>query len=153
MRMNPKLLTRIPFMGIIDEQRGNMQYNTKKKKAILHFFTVYPDTWFTAEQVAVALDDIGRSTVYRVIGELCDGGMLVKDYSDKAGCAVYRADKEACHEHFHLKCVKCGKYIHVEDKRTEELLASLAKDNAFSLDVGKTVLYGTCEECKGGESK
>ena len=130
-----------------------MTYNTKQKKAIERFFTVYPETWFTAEQVAVALDGIGRSTVYRVIGELCESGFLVKEYSEKTGSAVYRPDQEACHAHFHMKCVRCGKYIHVEDKKTEELLADLAEKNAFSLDVGKTVLYGTCEDCKGAGNK
>ena len=125
-----------------------MQYNTKNKKTIVQFFKVYPDTFFTAEQVAVALDGVGRSTVYRLLPELCAAGVIVKEYSDQTGCAVYKLDKEACHEHFHLKCTKCGKFVHVEDEETEKALQKLAGSSDFVLDVGKTVLYGTCDECR-----
>lgn len=129
-----------------------MQYNTKRKKAVIGFFKVYPETFFTAEQVAVALDDIGRSTVYRIITELCENGSLVREYSEKNGCWMYKADKEACHEHFHIKCTGCGKYVHLDDKETEDLLLRVANESGFDINVRKTVLFGLCAQCREKEN-
>ena len=150
--MNPKLLTQDKNTGILCRLGERMQYNTKKRKAITDFFKIYSETWFTAEQVAVAMDGIGRSTVYRVITELCEQGTLVKEYSDNKNCFVFKADKKACHEHFHMKCVSCGKYVHVEDKLAEEMIGKIAGENDFMIDKSKTVLYGTCKECRKKES-
>ena len=125
-----------------------MQYNTKRKKAVAGFFKVYPETFFTAEQVAVALDDIGRSTVYRIITELCENGYLIREYSEKNACWMFKADKESCHEHFHIKCMSCGRFVHLDNKETEQTLLCAAENMGFSIDVRKTVLYGLCKQCK-----
>lgn len=129
-----------------------MPYNTKKKKAIMDFFKVYPETWFTAEQVAVAMDGVGKSTVYRVITELCETGYLLKEYSEKKNCFVFKNDKKACREHLHLQCVSCGKYVHVEDDLAKNIADAIAGENAFTIDNRRTVLYGTCAECKRKEN-
>ncbi|MBR1625376.1 MAG: transcriptional repressor [Clostridia bacterium] len=125
-----------------------MQYNTKKKKAIMDFFKVYPDTYFTAEQVAVALDDIGRSTIYRVITDLCESGFLTKEYSEEKGCLAYKTDKESCREHFHMKCNMCGRLSHLDSKEMEETVLKITEESGFSVDVRRTVFYGVCENCK-----
>ncbi len=130
-----------------------MQYNTKNKKAIMSFFKENGDEWYTAEQVAEAMGEIGRSTVYRIVSELSEAGLILREHSEKLGCAVYKGDNRNCREHFHLRCIECGKYVHIEDKKTEELISAIAKDNEFSIDKGKTVLYGMCEKCRGANKK
>lgn len=130
-----------------------MQYNTKNKKAIIDFFKGSGEEWYTAEQVAEAMGEIGRSTVYRIVSELSEAGLLLREHSEKLGCAVYKIDNRNCREHFHLRCTGCGKYVHIEDKKTEELISAIAKNNEFSIDKGKTVLYGVCEKCRGEGKK
>ncbi len=125
-----------------------MQYNTKNKKTITEFFNSNGDEWFTAEQVVGSVDGIGKSTVYRILGELYESGLLLREYSENNACVAYKADKRGCREHFHIKCVSCGKLVHIEDKKTEKELEDVAKSNGFCLDKGKTVLYGVCEKCK-----
>ena len=130
-----------------------MQYNTKNKKKITEFFNRHADEWFTSEEVAESVDGVGKSTVYRILGELFESGFLLREYSEEKACAVYKADKRGCREHFHIKCVSCGKLVHIEDKETEKELEDVAKSNGFCLDKGKTVLYGVCEKCKDGIKK
>ena len=128
-----------------------MQYNTKNKKTIIEFFKSHSDEWFTAEQVETSLNSVGKSSVYRIVGELADSGVLLREYSERLSCAVYKIDNKNCREHFHLKCVECGRFVHIEDENVCNLLDKIAKNNDFSIDKGKSVLYGTCENCRKEE--
>lgn len=130
-----------------------MQYNTKNKKTITEFFNRNGEEWFTAEQVAESVDGVGKSTVYRILGELYESGFLLREYSEKRACVAYKADKRGCREHFHIKCVSCGKLVHIEDKDAENELEIVARSNGFCLDKGKTVLYGVCDKCKENNQK
>lgn len=128
-----------------------MQYNTKNRKAIENFFRKNEEKWYSAEEVAKENTGIGRSSVYRIVGELYDCGFLLKEYSEKSGSTVYKADTKHCREHFHLMCTGCGKLVHIEDKHTDELLSAIAETNEFLIDKGKTVLYGKCDKCRRKE--
>ena len=55
---------------------------------------------------------------------------------------------EACRDHLHLSCKKCGKTFHMDEAETEALVEAVAKLDGFEIDRSETVLYGLCEDCK-----
>ena len=51
--------------------------------------------------------------------------------------------------HLHLKCVKCGKIIHLECHFMEEISHHIEESHGFTLQCKNSILYGVCKECKG----
>ena len=48
-----------------------------------------------------------------------------------------------------LKCVKCGKIIHLECHFMEEISHHIEESHGFTLQCKNSILYGVCKECKG----
>lgn len=129
-------------------------YNTKQRGATEDFLRSHAGVHYTVDSLLTALENsgvsIGRTTVYRTLERLCDEGKVNK-YSGNFGegvCYQYVSDKE-CTSHFHLKCEGCGKLIHLECGRIEEIGAHIAREHGFKVNKLKTVFYGVCEECAG----
>ncbi len=127
-------------------------YNTKQRGATEAFLRKHSNRHFTVDSLLAALEDagvkIGRTTVYRTLERLCNDGKVNK-YASTSGegvCYQYVSDK-ACHGHFHLKCEGCGKLIHLECGRIDELGAHIARDHGFEVNKLKTVFYGVCKDC------
>lgn len=60
----------------------------------------------------------------------------------------YQGDDTACHNHFHLKCVKCGRLFHVSCDFLSQIEEHVYKHHIFLLTIPRTVLYGVCEDCQ-----
>lgn len=127
-------------------------YNTKQRGATEAFLREHADSHFTVDSLLDALENagvsIGRTTVYRTLERLSDEGKVNK-YAGATGegvCYQYVSD-EACHSHFHLKCEECGKLIHLECGKIEEIGAHIARKHGFKVNKLKTVFYGVCGEC------
>ena len=52
-----------------------------------------------------------------------------------------------CRQHFHLKCLSCGKLTHLRCGMSQELLAHIREEHGFRVDSGRSILYGLCREC------
>lgn len=91
----------------------------------------------------------GKSTVYRLINRLVEEGSVKRFVKSGSKQFVYQlvADEE-CHHHLHMKCVNCGKLLHMEHKMSEELIGLIAAGNEFAVDSEETTLFGKCKECK-----
>ncbi|MBE6728096.1 MAG: transcriptional repressor [Ruminococcaceae bacterium] len=99
------------------------------------------------EQIALQGNAVGRTTVYRCLEKLVSEGRVQKYAAvGESACYQYLSD-EGCHDHFHLKCVSCGKLIHIECEHITELAKHIGEEHGFSVDKLKTVLYGKCKEC------
>ncbi len=128
-------------------------YNTRQKDEILKAISDFGQEHFTAADVAKKLSEkgvnIGQATVYRTIDRLSENGGLRKYIVDGAA-ACYQANDGhgGCHEHFHLKCAKCGELIHAECEELARIAEHIASDHGFSVDFSKTVFYGVCRECE-----
>ena len=61
----------------------------------------------------------------------------------------YVDEEKGCHEHYHLKCIECGKLIHVDCTHIDEIQSHIEKHHNFSVDKSRIVLYGTCSDCMG----
>ena len=131
-------------------------YNTKQRDEILRCIASFGNEHFTAADVTARLTKeghiVGQATVYRLLERLAEGGSLRKYVIDGTTAACYQnledAAREDCHEHFHLKCEKCGKLIHVECRELAKIASHMEEGHGFRIDRKKTVFYGLCGACR-----
>ena len=124
------------------------KYLTKPRKMILDLFENNPETSFSAKEI---IEDpeitVGEATVFRCLTHLTARGYLRK-YDSGEGALYQYNRKGECDRHFHLKCLTCGKIIHLDCELMETIGAHIREDHAFAIDVSRTVIYGHCESCQ-----
>ena len=91
----------------------------------------------------------GRSSVYRLLAELAESGAVRKSRARGTGY-VYQLSGD-CHGHLHLECLVCGKVSHLKCDCSAEIAAHLLKTHGFSVDRGRSLLFGVCAAC--GEAR
>ncbi len=126
-------------------------YKTKQRESILECLRSNRDKHFTADDIVETLrtqgENVGRTTVYRYLDKLCDEGIVRKYVVADGGSACFQLCSENCREHFHLMCVKCGRLIHTECSYLSGVGEHVKSKHGFTVDPGRTVLYGMCAEC------
>ena len=90
-------------------------------------------------------DDIGLATVYRVLTQFEEAG-LVKRHNFEEGRSVFELDHGAHHDH--LVCVKCSKVEEFVDPMIEERQQSVAKKAGFTITDHSLNIYGICGKCQ-----
>lgn len=131
-----------------------MSYNTKQKSAIINCIQEIDNRHFTVDELFDLLNkggnSVGRTTVYRMLERLTDEGVLRKyAATGESACYQYAGERDDCHEHFHLKCEKCGSLIHLDCDEIAEFHNHIKSHHGFSVNNFKTVIYGICEGCDG----
>lgn len=133
-------------------------YNTEQKKMLLDFLERNHDSSYTIDEIAEGLKSAagekapGKSTVYRLMTRLVED-KRVHRFADEGGRRfLYRiiAD-EHCRNHLHLKCLGCGKILHLDHATSDALLEGVRKMKNFSVSEEDTLLFGSCAECRMGE--
>lgn len=126
-------------------------YHTKQQETVLNFFKENKENQFTADEAAKLLENknVGKSSVYRIVSKLCETGVLKRFSGEKGKGAKYQFVGEcgSCEEHFHLKCLKCGKLVHLENELSDTVL-SLMQAHDFEVSEELTMLVGKCSNCK-----
>lgn len=91
---------------------------------------------------------IGRATVYRSIEKLV--GMKVLDRIDFAdGTHYYRLCGSGTHHH-HLACTKCHRVVELDFCLEESQIATIGRQQSFSIEDHAITLFGRCKECRAG---
>ena len=98
-----------------------------------------------AEQV-----DIGLATVYRVLTQFEQAGILMRSQFD-GGKAVFELNDGDHHDH--LICTTCGTVVEFTDTDIEKRQHKIAKDNGFALESHTMLLYGVCGKCRDAGDK
>jgi Fur family ferric uptake transcriptional regulator len=134
-------------------------YETAAKRALCGYLTDCTERPQSAEQIRAALiaagHSVGQSTVYRILGDLCTEGRVKKYRADQSGEGFvyqYVGAHRNCESHLHLQCVRCGALRHLECDYNAQLAKHLLSEHGFALDCGRSVLYGLCAACAGGEA-
>ena len=126
-------------------------YKTKQKSLILDCIKLTAGKHFTADDIAEMLDEkgqhVGKATVYRHLDRLLSDGEIKKYTLDGKVGACYQYSGENTCEHFHLKCVECGKLIHADCTFLDKLSSHIADEHGFVIDGTRTVFYGRCSQC------
>ncbi|MFF7396260.1 Fur family transcriptional regulator [Achromobacter sp. NPDC008082] len=84
---------------------------------------------------------IGLATVYRVITQLEDAGLLKRTQLD-AHTTVFELNDKGHHDH--MVCTQCGQILESSDPAMAQLVRKIAKRSGFALDSYSLVLYGGC---------
>ena len=93
--------------------------------------------------------NISLATIYRTLDKLCSEGIARKmTMGDGAGSCYQYVQESDCHSHFHLKCIECGKLIHLSCDFLANMEKHIHKEHGFTISAGKTVIYGKCSDCE-----
>lgn len=133
------------------------EYTTKQRDAILNFLKEN-NAHTTASDILFHLREqgykISSATVYRTLEKFEAEGLVKKMVIGEGTGACYQfTDSEGCAEHFHLKCIKCGRLIHLSCEFMHEMEKHIYDDHGFTVSSGRTVIYGVCQSCNGSPVK
>lgn len=91
--------------------------------------------------------EIGLATVYRVLTQFEQAGILMRSQFD-GGKAVFELNDGDHHDH--LICTNCGKVVEFSDSDIEKRQQKIAKEKGFALESHTMMLYGICSDCSSG---
>ena len=132
-------------MNRTDEIKNSGLKATLPRIKILEIFQKTSQRHMTAEDVYKALlvedADIGLATVYRVLTQFEQAGLLSRNHFE-SGKAVFELNEG--HHHDHLVCLTCGKVEEFFDAQIEERQHSIAKERGFQLQEHSLALYANC---------
>lgn len=90
--------------------------------------------------------DIGLATVYRVLTQLEEVGLLSRN-TFTSGKAIYEINEGKHHDH--LVCLGCGRADEFNDPTIEKRQKVIAETFGYVLHDHRMALYGYCPECAG----
>lgn len=88
-------------------------------------------------------DEIGLATVYRVLNQFDDAGIVTRHHFE-GGKSVFELSHKKHHDH--LVCLKCGRVIEFEDDVIEQRQLDIAESHNIKLTNHSLYLYGECED-------
>lgn len=96
-------------------------------------------------QLLMREDEIGIATVYRVLTQFEDAGLVIR-HNFEGGSSVFELANADHHDH--LVCVRCGRVEEFQDEVIEERQEAIAARLSFTLTNHQLNLYGLCPECQ-----
>lgn len=125
---------------------------TLPRLKILELLERSQDKHLSAEDVYKIMleqgEDVSLPTVYRVLKQFEDAGMVKSHNFDNQQSTVYEITPEEHHDHF--ICVRCNKVVEFTNQVIEAEQKKVAEDMGFELTDHALILYGICNkpECK-----
>jgi Fur family ferric uptake transcriptional regulator len=118
---------------------------TLPRLKIINLFEQSPVRHLTAEDVYRQLLaeglDVGLATVYRVLTQFEQAGLLVRHHFE-TGKAVFELNEGGHHDH--LVCMQCGRVEEFFDAEIEKRQAAIARDRGFAIREHALYLYAEC---------
>ena len=93
---------------------------------------------------------VNTTTVYRYLDKLCAEHIVIKypDLNSDKAVFQFAGEEKKCTEHLHLKCIRCGKVVHLDCDFMAEFKEHLYKDHGFRLHCSGDMLHGICQDCE-----
>src|SRR5207244_1854030 len=85
--------------------------------------------------------DIGLATVYRVLTQFEQAGLLVRHHFE-SGKAVFELNEGGHHDH--LVCLNCGRVEEFFDAEIEKRQTKIARERGFRISEHASYLYAEC---------
>ena len=134
-------------MSQIDELKNNGLKATLPRLKILEVFQSGSMRHMSAEDVFRQLlnenADIGLATVYRVLTQFEQAGILSRNHFE-SGKAVYELNEGQHHDH--MVCLDCGRVEEFYDAEIEALQHAVAKAKGFEIADHALSLYAHCTQ-------
>jgi Fur family transcriptional regulator, ferric uptake regulator len=132
-------------MSNVDELKSSGLKATLPRIKILEVFQRSERRHLTAEDVFKALlaegADIGLATVYRVLMQFEQAGLLVRS-NFESGKSVFELNEGQHHDH--LVCLSCGRVEEFFDAEIEQRQRTIAITRGFELQDHSLALYARC---------
>ncbi len=121
---------------------------TTPRMAVLDIFETHTRRHLTADDVVRCLNerkiDLGLPTVYRVLAQLTEAGLLTRSMFDWARASY---ELQSPDPHGHLVCVGCGTIEEFKDEQIVSRERDAACERGFEIAERHQVLYGRCASC------
>lgn len=136
----------------------NQEYKTKQKECVLRCLRENADRALTIDELTQLLhlqgEAVGKTTVYRWVDKLVQSGDVRKFTAGRGSSATFQLMEHphACEDHLHLKCVHCGKFIHLDCEVMAGVNEHIQAHHGFRIDNTKSLLFGVCSDCMEKES-
>jgi Fur family ferric uptake transcriptional regulator len=118
---------------------------TLPRLKIINVFEQSPVRHMTAEDVYRQLLadglDVGLATVYRVLTQFEQAGLLIRHHFE-SGKAVFELNDAKHHDH--LVCLTCGRVEEFFDAEIEKRQNKIAKERGFAIHEHALYLYAEC---------
>jgi len=118
---------------------------TVPRLKIINLFETSSMRHMTAEDVYRQLLseglDIGLATVYRVLTQFEQAGLLMRHHFE-SGKAVFELNQGSHHDH--LVCMHCGRVEEFYDAEIEKRQTKVARDRGFTITEHALYLYAAC---------
>lgn len=118
---------------------------TLPRLKILDLFENSNKRHMTAEEVYSLLkedgQDIGLATVYRVLTQFEQAGLLIRHHFD-SDRAVFELNQGEHHDH--LVCLQCGRVEEFYDEDIENRQKEVAESRGFSIHEHSLQIYANC---------
>jgi Fur family transcriptional regulator, ferric uptake regulator len=132
-------------MTQVEELKSSGLKATLPRIKILEVFQRTERRHMTAEDVFKALlvegSDIGLATVYRVLMQFEQAGLLVRS-NFESGKSVFELNEGSHHDH--LVCLSCGRVEEFFDAEIESRQRAVAESRGFELQDHALALYARC---------
>lgn len=89
--------------------------------------------------------DVGLATVYRVLTQFEQAGLLVRHHFE-SGKAVFELNQGGHHDH--LVCLQCGRVEEFFDAEIEKRQTKIARERGFEISEHALYLYAECTRVK-----
>jgi Fur family ferric uptake transcriptional regulator len=133
-------------------------YHTRQQDELIAYLEAHPENHHTAAQIRDHLAQMGKpistATIYRQMERFVAEGTVRKYLLETGDSACYEyvgEQKRRCASHFHCKCEKCGRLIHLDCDELQEIRRHLREHHGFAWDSGRTVFYGICDQCQSAD--
>ncbi len=119
--------------------------STAPRLKVLSLFESGQTRHMSAEDVYKHLlasgDDVGLATVYRVLTQFEQAGLLVRHYFE-GGKSVFELNQGAHHDH--IVCLQCGQVVEFYDAAIEAHQEKAATERGFAIREHSLYLYADC---------
>jgi Fur family ferric uptake transcriptional regulator len=93
---------------------------------------------------------VGRASIYRVIEELEELGLVTRLDLGTGTARFEPADPAGDRHHHHLLCDECGDLVPFHDAELERVIGRVSKRLPHSVSGHDVTLHGSCTSCSGG---
>ncbi len=128
--------------------KNDSRYTPQKQEIATHIFKVkgHFEIEDFIDQFRTKTRKLSRATVYRVIKQLLDAGLLQK-ISTRDGKVYYENSTPQQH-HAHVICNHCGKIQEIKDTVLNEFIDSYCHKLNFIPEYQSLHVYGICDQCQ-----
>ena len=128
-----------------DELKNAGLKATLPRLKVLSLFEKSKERHMSAEDVYKILlstgDDVGLATVYRVLTQFEQAGLLVRHHFE-GGKAVFELNHGEHHDH--IVCMQCGLVEEFCDENIEILQHKAAEERGFKINEHSLYIYADC---------